>query len=182
MIFKSTIKTTHKGFTLIELLIVIVIVSLVYALGLSDIDFTRSKANAITPFNLKKSIVNSKSFNGHTTLLCVDNGKECYLRKDIGGKFNKYNNIDLKGIKAYTIDSSNNLIEMEYERYNDKKISLKMDFYDNGSSTQMIIKQKDKIYFLPALFGKVREFNSLEDAKDYWLNNSQLVSDSGDFY
>lgn len=173
----------HKGFTLIELLIVILIVSMVYFLGFSGVELGKKKPKALSPLNLKSNIINSKWFSGHATLLCVNKCRTCLLRRDVSAKFQEYSNgIDLTGIKAYTVDSENNLVQIEYERFNDKKICLKMDFYDNGSSTQIILENEKESYFLPAFFNEPKAFASPQDAKDYWLENSQLVSDRGNFY
>jgi len=175
--------TSHKGFTLIELLIVILIVSIVYFLGFSGVEINKKKPKALTPLNLKTNIVNSEWFNGHATLLCIDKCKICYLRRDIRSAFSQYaNGIDLTHIKAYTLDASDSLVRIEYERFNDKKICLKMEFYDNGSSTQIILQNDKGTYFLPAYFGEPKTFDSPEDAQEYWLENSRLVSDSGDYY
>jgi hypothetical protein len=57
-----------------------------------------------------------------------------------------------------------------------------MDFYNNGSSTQIILKNDKGSYFLPAFFGEPQLFSSPEEAKEYWLRNHVLVSDSGAFY
>lgn len=173
----------HKGFTLIELLIVILLVSIVYFVGFSNVEMTKKKPKALTPLNLKKTIVNSEWFGGHLTLLCVDECKTCLLRKDISSAYQPYNNaIDLTNIKAYTIDSSDSLVRIEYERYNDKKICLKMDFYPNGSSTKIILENKEGTYYLPAYFDEPKRFSSPEDAEEYWLNNAKLVSDRGAYY
>ena len=173
----------QKGFSLIELLIVIVIVGLVYSVGFSTFDVSKPKAKALTPLNLKKTIVSSEFFKGHATLMCVDKCKTCYLRRDVSSPFQAYSNkIDLAGIKAYTIDSSDSLRQLEYERYDDKKICLVMDFYNNGSSTQIILENEKGTYFLPAFFGDAKKFDSPEDAKEYWLQQSTLVSNSGEYY
>ena len=175
--------TTQKGFSLIELLIVIVVIGSVLALGLGNFSISKPKPKALTPLNLKTSIVGSKLFQGQATLLCVDKCKKCYLRKNLSSPFQAYTNkIDLTGIKAYTIDESDSLRKIEYERFNDKKICLIMDFYNNGSSTQIILENKKGSYFLPAFFGESKKFDSPEDAKEYWLEKSHLVSSSGDFY
>jgi len=173
----------HKGFTLIELLIVILIVSMVYFLGFRGVELDKKKPKALTPLNLKENIVNSEWFNGHATLLCVDKCSTCYLRRDVSSPFQEYTNrISLKDVQAYTLDARDSLVRIEYERFHDKKICLKMDFYDNGSSTQIILKQDENTYFLPAYFGTEKHFDSPDDAKEYWLKNSRLVADSGDFY
>ena len=175
--------TFHKGFTLVELLIVVLVLSLVYAIGFRNIKFTKPEPKALTPLNLKKNIISSKKFTGQITLLCVDKCKTCLLRKDITSAYQPYSNaINLTEIKAYTIDARNTLVRIEYERYDDKKVCLKMDFYPNGSSTQIILENAQGAYFLPTYFEEAKKFKSPEDAKEYWLKNTQLVSDGGEFY
>lgn len=99
------------------------------------------------------------------------------------GSFEVYENgIDLTDTQAYTLNNRNDLVDLEYGRYKDDKICLLIDFYPNGSSTQIILKQKDKAYFLPAFFGEPKEVKTIEEAKDLWLKNNALLSDKGDFY
>jgi prepilin-type N-terminal cleavage/methylation domain-containing protein len=173
----------RKAFSLIELLIVLFIMGLVYYLGFSGVELGKQKPKALTPMNLKESITNSKLFSSHATLLCVNKCKQCYLRRDISSSFQPYENkIDLSNIKAYTIDEEDNLMQIEYERYKDQKICLVMDFYANGSSTQIILEDDENTYFLPAFFGQAKRFDSPEDAKEYWLEKSRLVSNAGDYY
>jgi len=173
----------RRGFTLIELLIVILIVSMVYFLGFDGVELGKKKPKALTPLNLKSNIISTLGTKTHLTLLCLDECKTCFLRNGLGGAYRKYSNaIDLSNIKAYTVDSSNSLVRLEYERYDDKKICLKMDFYPNGSSTQIILQDEKASYFLPTYFDEAKKFESPEDAKDYWLESATLVSDNGDFY
>ena len=173
----------HKGFSLIELLIVILIISLVYFLGFSSIEKASDKVKALTPLNLKSSIVNSNLFQGEATLICINQCTSCYMRKDINSPFEAYDQgIDLKNTEAYTLDSRDSLQRIEYGRYQDKKICLMLHFYDNGSSTQIILKNRDAVYFLPAFFDKPQEVDSLDEAKELWLKHTQLVANSGDFY
>lgn len=171
------------AFTLIELLIVILIISLVYFFGFKGVELGKPSPKALTPLNLKPSIRNTDLFQGHATLLCTDNCSKCYLRKDLTAKYRPYSNhIDLTGSVAYTLSRDDHLEKIEYGRFRDEPICLVMDFYDNGSSTPIVLKQKEKVYFLPSFFGEPKSFGSLDDAREYWLNNTQLVSDSGEFY
>ncbi len=173
----------HKGFSLIELLIVVVIIGLVYAMGFSNFQIRKSTPKALTPLNLKETIIKSEFFSGHATLICVDKCKKCYLRQGISSTFEAYSNkIDLTNIKAYTLDERESLRELEYERYDDQKICLVMDFYNNGSSTQIILKDEESAYFLPAFFGEAKKFDSAADARTYWLEQSHSVSRSGNIY
>lgn len=172
-----------KGFSLIELLIVILLVSMVYFLGFEGVEIGKKKPKALTPLNLKSNILSSEFFHGQATLLCIDQCHSCYLRPDVSSAFEAYTSpIDLTHIQAYTIDKYDSLTRIEYGRYQDKKICLIMDFYHNGSSTQIILKNDKEAYFLPAFFGQPQAFSSIEDAKEYWLRNSTTVSDSGEFY
>ncbi len=173
----------RKGFTLIELLIVILIVSMVYMLGFSPIENETQKTKALSPLNLKSTLISSEGVSEQLTLLCVDKCKTCLLRQGLLSPYQAYTStIDLSGIKAYTVDASDSLVKIEYERYKDKKICLKIDFYPNGSSTQIILKNEKGSYFLPTFFDEPKRFDSEEDAKEYWLNNSQLVANDGEFY
>jgi len=180
---KQKMDKMHKGFSLIELLIVIIIISIVYFLGFSGVEVGKNKPKALTALNLKSTIVKSDSFTNEATLLCVDKCRSCYLRKGINSEFQAYeHSIDLKDTQAYTLDERESLLHLEYGRYQDKKICLILDFYKNGSSTQIILKNESGVYFLPSFFEAPQKVDSLEDAKDLWLKNSNLVSNSGDFY
>ena len=173
----------QKGFSLIELLIVIIIVSLVYFLAFSGIENTEDKPKALSPINLKSSIINSELFQGEATLLCINACRSCYLRKNIHAPFEAYENkIDLQGTEVYTLDANDALARVEYGRYDDTKICLTMQFYRNGSSSKMILKQKDDIYLLPSYFGEAQKVDSLSDAKELWLEETHLVDNRGDYY
>jgi len=180
---KCKVSPFKKGFTLVELLIVILVVSLIYFIGFSTIKLSKKKPKSLTPLNLKTNIISYENFRGRVTLLCLDRCKTCLLRRNISSVYEPYSHgIDLTDIKAYTVDARNALVNIEYERYDDKKVCLKMDFYPNGSSTQIILENEKGAYFLPTYFEEAKKFESPEDARDYWLENTQLVSDNGEFY
>ena len=173
----------HRGFSLIELLIVIIIISLVYFLGFSGIEKSSTKAKALTPLNLKSNIMKSEIFQGRGTLVCIDECRSCYFRQDVNSPFEAYeNSIDLYKTEVYTLNAQDNLLKMDYGRYQDEKICLVYHFYPNGSSTQMILKQEDAVYFLPAFFNEPQKVDSVEEAKTLWLKNNRLVKNAGEFY
>lgn len=173
----------RKAFSLIELLIVILIIGIVYSVGFEGFEIGKPQPKALTPLNLKSTIVSSKAFTGQATLLCIKKCTECYLRRGVSSAFEAYESpIDLRNIKVFTIDKQEALLDVEFGRYQDQKICLLMDFYNNGSNTQLILKNEKYSYFLPAYFDEPQQFENIEDAKDYWLRNSQLVSNQGDYY
>lgn len=175
--------SSTQGFSLLELLIVILIVSIVYFLGFDVIEIGKPKPKALTPLTLKSTIVSSDFFAGQGTFICIDKCRSCYFRQDISSAFEAYPHaIDLGELEVYTLDAQDALTELEYGRYQDEKICLLIDFYPNGSSTQLIVKNEAASYFLPAFFDEPQAFSSLEEAKDFWLRNTTAVSDSGDFY
>lgn len=173
----------RRGFTLIELLIVILIVSVVYFLGFGGLELGKAKPKPLTVMNLKNNIMNSELFDKHATLMCLDNCRSCYLRKDLSSSFDTYpDSIGLYNTKAYVLDSSDSLVAMEYGRYDDNEICLIMEFYTNGSSTQIILENEEGSYFLSSYFSTPIRFESPEEAKEYWITKSQVLSDSGEFY
>jgi prepilin-type N-terminal cleavage/methylation domain-containing protein len=180
---KNNIDKMSKGFTLIELLIVIIIISLVYFLGFSNIEKSDNKPKTLTPLNLKSSIISSEMFLGEGTFVCIDSCRSCYLRKNINTPFEAYENtVDLRNIEAYTLDSQDSVQEMEYGRYQDEEICFVFHLYPNGSSTQIILKQNDDVYFLPAFFGEPQKVASVNEAKALWLQNTRDLTQSGEFY
>ncbi len=176
-------KKTQQGFTLIELLIVILIVSLVYFLGFSGVEIHKAKPKALTPLNLRALIVDSAEYEGQATLLCLNKCTTCLIRSDINSPYKEYSGtLALGNIKAYVLDADDILDEIDYERYDDQPICLKMDFYPNGSSTQIILQNETGTYFLPAHLETTKTFDSIGNAQEHWLKRSQLVSDQGDYY
>lgn len=181
MDYKKNVKL-RKAFSLIELLIVILIISIVYFLGFEGAEWDKPKPKALTPINIKATIENSEFSNVNATLLCTKKCKTCYMRFGTSD-FKAYPSpIDLSNTTAYTIDSHEAVVPIEYGRYKDEKICLVMHFYRNGSSTQIILENERGAYFLPAFFGEPQAFTSIDEAKDYWLRESQSASSNGDFY
>ncbi len=181
--FSLRCKTARSAFTLLELLIVIVLVSIVYFLGFNGVEKRINVPKALTPLNLKSTIVHSEFFSGEGTLLCINQCKNCYIRENINTPFQAYKNkVDLAGTRAYTLDRYNALNEIEPGRYQDQRICLEMNFYKNGSSTQLVLENKHGIYFLPSFFGEPKKVDSLEEAKALWLADEKNIANSGDFY
>ncbi len=173
----------RKGFTLLELLIVIFIVSLVYFIGIEGFEIFKPKPKALTLANLKENIEHSEQFHKSATLLCTDKCRTCYLRRGLGAAFVRYRSpVALENVRAYTLDGDDQLVELEYGRFKDKKICLVVQFYRNGSSTPLILENEKGAYFLPSFFGKAKRFDTIEDAKAYWLKDAYVLNDSGAYY
>jgi prepilin-type N-terminal cleavage/methylation domain-containing protein len=172
----------RRGFTFLEIIVVIGIISLIYSLGFSALKFDKPKPKPLSPLNLKENIAKAGFSNG-ATFMCVENCKKCFLRKGIGEKFSPYaNKIDLTGTIAYRLNKNNSLEEIEYGKYDDQRICLVLEFYKNGSSTQMVLQNKKGIFFIPSYFGTAQKFQSLDEAQTYWVEENEPISDSGAYY
>ena len=174
---------SKKAFSLLELLLVIFIISLVYFLGFSGFEKEKKRLPVLTPMTLKEKVMQSPVFKGRGTLICIDACRSCYFREDITASFEPYEGkTKLTHLKTYTLDSGDNLVELEYGRYQGQKICLKMEFFQNGSSTPLILQDDDGTYFLPAFFGEAQKAASLEEAKEMWLKNDDALQHQGDYY
>lgn len=173
----------HKGFSLIELLIVILILSIVYFLGFDGLSVNKPKPKTLTPLTLKSTLSSIFPLGEYSTFICTDGCTKCYWRSGIQMPFEPYaQSINLGDIKVYTIDSEDSLTPVEYERYHDNPICLMVDVYPNGSSTQLIIEDSKQSYFLPSFLGETHIFSSPDEAKEYWVQKSKTLFNSGDFY
>jgi len=174
-------KTMQEGFSLIELLLVIFIVSLVYFLGFSTVQNEKRSPKPLSVKNIKSAITQAGLKEG--TLICTKECKRCFFRRDIGTPFEPYEGkIDLRGLKAYTIDAQETLTRDEPGRFGHEKICLRIDFYPNGSSTPLVIENDQGIYFLPAYFGEPQKVASLEEAEKLWLEQYHALKHSGAIY
>ena len=171
---------SRKAFSLLELIIVVMIISISYMLVFSSMQKESKAPKALTPLNLKSSLLDS-NLTGIKEFICVNNFKECFIYQN-GVAIPYVNKISLKDISVYKIDEEDNSHKVDYGRYNDNKISLRFSIYSNNSSTQMIIKQNKNFFYLPTYFGEVKKVSSLDEAKKLWIENTELVSNSGDFY
>jgi len=174
---------TRKAFSLLELLLVIFIVSLVYFIGFEGIEKRTRPPEPLTPLSMKRVITQAPFFSGEGTLLCTDNCQKCYFRKSVSSPFEPYEGkIDLAHAEVYTLDRNDDLQDIRYGRYLDRRICLKFDIYRNGSSSQLIIRTEKGVYFLPAYFGTPQKADSLQHAQKIWLAHAHDLGDKGDFY
>lgn len=172
---------SKSAFTLIELLIVILIISLIYGLTLSYYTSSDTKTHQKITSSTLKEILQDTYNQQKIMFLCTNDCTSCYIKKN--GNFTKYeNDIDLRGTTAYTINRYDELKKINYGKYKDEPICLIFNIYQNGSSSQIILSNNQKSYFLPAYGKAPLGAKSPEDAKALWLENSYAVSKYGDFY
>jgi len=171
--------STHKAFSLIELLIVIAIISLFGFLVFSGLKKSESKKNdTLSIAKLKDA---SRHINSDKELVCIKKCKECFFSPFGSSKMQAAPTL-LKPLIVYTLDKNNNPQEIDFGRVGDEKICLRFKYYQNGSSSQMIIESEDKFYYFPSYFNDVQRTDTLEEATNKWLKNSEILTNRGDFY
>jgi len=174
-------KRYHPAFSLLELLIVIAIISLSYMLVFSSMQQTQSEPKALGAENLKSTLGKQGLLHTDSELFCLDKCQKCYLYQN--GDTTAYEgDLTLDGLTVYQMDEDEKLEKVDFGRYQDHPVCLRFTLHHNGSSSQMVIRDKSGIYYLPALFGKTIKTASLEEAEALWLKYTDLLTDSGGFY
>jgi len=173
----------RDGFSLIELIIVVLLVSLIGFLVFSEAIKEQSKKKIIDPTSLPSTLRKSFQGQGDVELFCLNKCKECYILHD--KKITAYDgNIELgEDVELYKLDNNNHFVQLdELGRIKDKKICFRYHLYANGSTTQMVLKNREGIYFLPSYFGEPKRVESMDEAKSLWIKEQYDLGDSGSFY
>ncbi len=174
-------KAHHHAFSLLELLIVIVIISLSYMLVFGSMQKTQNKPKAMGIENLKSTLSEQGLLHTDSELFCLDKCQKCYLYQN--GETTEYEgDLALKEIAVYRMGEDEKLEKVDFGRYNDHTVCLRFRLHHNGSSSQMVIRDRTGTYYLPALFGETIKAASLEEAEALWLKHADLLADSGAFY
>jgi prepilin-type N-terminal cleavage/methylation domain-containing protein len=175
-------KKYKKAFSLIELLIVIFIISLIYVLGFEPIFLQNSSTPQVTPLRLTSIIKKHNSKVGK--MICLNQCKDCFFTNSLHQPLKKLDiNFDLgKDVSIYTLDKNSELKKMDFGRIDDNKVCMVIEFYKNGSNTQFILQNSEHTYFISSFFDTSKEIDSLEEAKELWIKDSQYLQNMGDLY
>lgn len=169
------------GFSLLELMIVIAIISLAYLLVFSTMKKSIEKPKALQISNIKSILKEQGMEYEEVEIFCIQKSESCYLYRD--SETSKYEEeVALGDVTAYHMDEYDELKEIDFGRFQDYPVSLRFKLHHNGSSSQLVVKNKSGIYYLPAMFGSPSRVESLEDAKKLWMANREQLSDSGEYY
>jgi len=172
-----------KAFTLLELIVVIFIISMVSVMVFSTLKHEEKKIKVLDPTTLPFEFRKAFKGQGGVELFCINKCQECYVMK--GGEILPYEgDINLgKEIEVYLLDKNDHFYQIDdFGRIKDKKVCLRYHLYSNTSTTQMVIKNHDGIYYLPSFFAKAQKVSEMDEAKELWIKEAYDLKDSGSFY
>lgn len=161
----------RRGFTLIELMLVVLIVGLVYGLAVNSVKRFSTEDEVVDLLTLPDFLA-KKHQRDHLAVICIDRCKECSLYID--GKA-------VKDIPPFVDDKA------AYFRFDQRLLTrevtlqslfredgveepacFRYDLYPDGSSTEMIVKLRDRVIDYPGPLGEPKQYDRIEaliDAK-----------------
>ena len=162
-------------------MIVIIIISLVYALTFATMQKREKEPRAMQIDTLKSTLLEQGLGHTESEFFCLDKCANCYLYQN--GETSPYSGkLALGDVTVYQLGKNGKLEKRDFGRYQDHPVCLRFKLHSNGSSSEMVIKNSSGIYYLPALFGEVSKTASLEEAESLWLQYSNLLEDNGGYY
>ncbi len=160
-----------EGFTLVELLLAIFLVGLLAAFVFSQPSILNKNQQEVSISNLPEVLQNN--LIGYGELVCIKNCTQCFYFTNSKNAQNISLPMPLKIINEYILDKNNNAVKIKKGRYKDEKVCLRLKHYKNNSISQVILETQDnKFLFIPSYFGEGKEFDSLNDAVNYWIKDS----------
>lgn len=157
-----------KAFTLIELIIVILIISVSYALIFSNNSFNlKVDEKKLNLFNLKDYLIENFSFEKEVSFLCIEEDFRCFIKID--GKLHKdfeVKNFFKEKPEVYTYTKYETRVdfkELRVDNFNyDVIFELKID--SDFKINEFILDTKEEVYVFNSIFTKPKVFNSLNES------------------
>lgn len=168
-------QSRKKAFTLIELLIVIAIMAAIGVFAFSKVAAAQ-KAKIANNVQKIKDVFNDD--DGDAQLVCLENSTKCFILTN-GASIKRELSNPIGQIEMYVLDDSNNPQKPDLGRFKDTPISLRMRHFRNGSTSQLIIQNKEFYYFIPSYFGEIKKFDSMNDAVSMWTKYDELAQEGG---
>lgn len=157
-----------KAFTLIELIIVILIITVSYALIFSNNSFSlKVDEKKLNLFNLKDYLIENFSFEKEISFLCIEEDFRCFIKID--GKLHKdfeVKNFFKEKPEVYTYTKYETRVdfkELRVDNFNyDVIFELKID--SDFKINEFILDTKEEVYVFNSIFTKPKVFNSLNES------------------
>jgi hypothetical protein len=175
---------SKSSFTLFELLIVILIISIIYAIFVQKLSDKKSvlKSKGIESI---KEILQSYDFNKSAKIVCIKKCKECIVYVD-GKKIEEIDSPFTSKPKVYDYDIYGLLSEIEFvpifdKNGNPQEVCFEYKLYANKSNSSYIVQYKDAYYLFFAYLNPVKKVDSIEEAQDIYDPSQWVPTDSGEY-
>lgn len=169
-----------RSFTLLELILVVVLMGIVYGSVINVFERYKEKAIDVTLMSLQK-YMQSFSHNNHVSLVCIKQCGECLLFVDEKFTQNVTPFMD-KDIRLYRYDKDMGVREFQALPYftaeeQEEEVCFRYDIHPDGSRSEMIVKDKEDVYFFPSYFGSVQKYASIEMAIEQQAELARKVAE-----
>lgn len=167
-----------KAFTLIELAIVIVLVSVVYILGFSNLSFF-AKQKEIKLQNLK-SYLQKQDFSKNLNLVCLDEDSELCLIYEDDVLTKQIKNPFGKIYSVYTLDNERKRVDFRDIKLKEsfKRVVLNIYFDKQGKQSNYIIETQEEVFISNSLKEQFLKYDSIGDYLDKAQKNISEVRDA----
>ena len=178
-------KTVSKSsFTLFELLIVILIISIIYAIFVQRLS---SKEQLLKSKGIEAigELLERYDFNKSVSLRCTDKCKKCYIFVD-GNKTKEIDSPFTSEPKVYDFDIHGILSQLKFtpifdENNNPQEVCFAYFRYPNKSASSYIVEYQDEFYIFYPLLHPPLKVTTIQEAQDRFDPSPWIPTESGEY-
>ena len=177
-------KSASKGsFTLFELLVVILIISIIYALFVER--FAAQKGVGQQSGLLLDELLEGFDFNESLSLRCIENCKKCYIFVD-GKRVKEVDSPFETEPKVYDFDIHGLLSQLHFtpvfdENGNPQEVCFAYYRYPNGSASSYIVEYGEEFYLYFAYMRPPQKTKTLNEALELYDPSTWVPTESGEY-
>jgi hypothetical protein len=160
------------AFTLFELLLVLLLIVISYGLFAQNFSLKSMEEEPVKMEKLNLYLAKMGGDKNLVSLRCIDNCNKCRLLingEDTNATVNIFE--QNSGVNAYYYDGKRlekRIFDDYYiTEYKSEKVCFRMDIYPNGSSDELILEYKRKVYLFENYMEEGRIFDSIASAQDF---------------
>jgi hypothetical protein len=178
-------KTASKSsFTLFELLVVILLISILYAIFVERLP---SKERLVKSQGLQElpSLLEGYPFEDKVELICTDNCRRCFIYVD-GNRTKEIDSPFTQEVRVYDYDIHGLLSQLHFPPIFDEEnlpqeVCLRYSLYANGSRSSYILQHGPTFYIFFPYLRSPRKSDSLQRAGELFDPSPWIPTESGEY-